>query len=116
MLNVMDMKLKNIHLLEKFELNSEITTDKPFEITEIFNGERRRILKISLTDGEILKKHKADEPITIFCLAGKGVFKAGASLEEEIEIEAGTLLTLAPKIMHEIIGTPAVSILLTKFK
>ena len=112
----MDLSLKNIQLLEKFELNSEVVGTKPFEITEIFNGARRRLLKIKLTNGETLKKHKADEPITILCLAGKGVFKAGASLEEEIELEPGTLLTLEPRILHEIVATSELSLLLTKFK
>ena len=112
----MDLSLKNIHLLETFELNSTIKSDKPFEIAEIFNGERRRLLKIKLTNREILKKHRADEPITILCLAGKGVFKAGEDLEEEIELESGTLLTLEPRILHEIVAKPELSLLLTKFK
>lgn len=112
----MDLSLKNIHLLETFELNSITKSDKPFEISELFNGERRRLLKIKLTDGEILKKHRADEPITVLCLAGNGIFKAGENLEEEIKLEPGTLLTLEPKILHEIIATPELSLLLTKFK
>ncbi len=111
----MDLLLKNIKLLEKFELNSSITGDKPFEISEIFNGERRRLFEIKLINGEVLKKHQAKEPITIFCLAGNGVFKAGENLEEEIVLEAGTLLTLEASTPHEIVAKPDLRILLTKF-
>ena len=112
----MDLSFKNIQILEKLELNTNIKSSKSLEINEIFNGERRRLLKIKLTNGETLKKHRADEPITILCLAGKGVFKAGENLEEELELESGTLLTLEPRILHEVIAKPELSLLLTKFK
>jgi quercetin dioxygenase-like cupin family protein len=112
----MQLSTKNIHLLEKFELNSVGKSEKPFQISEIFNGDRRRLLKINLTDGEILKKHSANEPITIFCVGGKGVFRAGDDLEDKINLESGCLLTLESGVAHEITAEPELSLLLTKFK
>lgn len=112
----MNLSTKNVHLIEKFELNSAVKSQKPLEVVEIFNGNRRRLLKIKLIDGEILKKHQAPEPITIFCLAGKGVFKAGENLEDEISLEAGVLLTLEANVPHELIAKPELCLLLTKFK
>ncbi len=112
----MKTPLKSIHLLEKFELNSSVIGSKPFELTEIFNGQRRRLLVIKLINSEVLKKHQAIEPITVLCLAGRGVFKAGVDLAEEVNLEAGTLLTLESNVPHEIIAKPALKLLVTKFK
>lgn len=63
---------------------------------------RTRKLKKSLT---------AREPITVFCLAGKGVFRAGANLEDEQNLTAGTLITLDADIEHEVAAAPDVFII-----
>jgi quercetin dioxygenase-like cupin family protein len=112
----MELLTKSIHVSKTFELDADFLHHKPFEINEIFNGERRRLLEIKLSNGEMLKKHKAAEPITIFCISGKGTFKAGEDLAEEIELKSGTLLTLEAEIMHEIEAKPELRLLLTKFK
>jgi quercetin dioxygenase-like cupin family protein len=63
-----------------------------------------------------LSKHKANEPITVFCLAGSGTFRAGKDLEDRQKLVAGTLITLEPEIEHEVAAEPAIHILVTKFK
>jgi quercetin dioxygenase-like cupin family protein len=112
----MNLVPNSIRLLKTFELDTTVIHHKPFEITELFDGERRRLLEIKLSEGEILKKHKAAEPITIFCISGNGTFKAGEDLAEEIELKSGTFLTLEADIMHEIKAKPELRLLLTKFK
>jgi quercetin dioxygenase-like cupin family protein len=112
----MNLPPNTIRILKNFELNTAFIHHKPFEIDELFDGERRRLLEIKLSEGEILKRHKAAEPITIFCISGKGTLKAGEDLAEEIELKSGTLLTLEAEIMHEIAAKPDLRLLLTKFK
>ncbi len=112
----MELSTKNIHVIKTFEFEPDFKHRKPFEITELFNGERRRLLEIKLSGGEVLKNHKAAEPITVFCISGNGTFKAGENLEDEIELKSGTLLTLEPEVPHEIEAKPELRLLLTKFK
>jgi quercetin dioxygenase-like cupin family protein len=112
----MELLTKNMHVIKTFELDAEFTHRKPSEINELFNGERRRLLEIKLSNGEVLKNHKANEPITVFCISGSGIFKAGENLEDEIILQSGTLLTLEAEVPHEIEATPELRLLLTKFK
>jgi quercetin dioxygenase-like cupin family protein len=105
-----------MELLKKFELGHVSKSEKNKEVTKIFDGARRQIIEVNLQNGEILSKHKAQEPITVFCLAGNGKFFAGENLEEEIELSAGVLLTLDGGIEHEAIAAPDLKILVTKFK
>ena len=63
-----------------------------------------------------MPKHKAVEPITILCLAGKGLFRAGADLSDKCEFRAGTLVTLESNVEHEVVAQPALDLLVTKFK
>ncbi len=108
--------MKNIELLASFDLNKIGEAKNPKEVKKIFDGARRQILSIELRDNEVLSKHKASEPITVFCLAGSGTFRAGKDLEDEQKLVAGTLITLEPEIEHEVTAEPAIHILVTKFK
>lgn len=108
--------MKNIELLETFELGTIGAGEKNKEVNKIFEGSRRQILGITLRAGEIMAKHKAAEPITVFCLAGSGTFRAGRDLEESLKLEAGTLITLEGGIEHEVVAEPEIHILVTKFK
>jgi len=108
--------MKNIELVKTFELGIISETEKPKEVKEIFSGARRRIIEINLRNGEMLAKHKAREPITIFCLAGSGTFRAGRDLEDEQKLVAGTLITLEAEVEHEVIAEPEIHFLLTKFE
>ena len=108
--------MKHIELLENFELGSVTDGEANKEVKKIFDGAGRWLLSIVLRRGEVLAKHKAAEPITVFCLAGRGTFRAGENLEDELPLAAGTLLTLEAGIDHEVTAEPEVHILVTRFK
>ncbi len=108
--------MKNIELLANFELNKIADGEKLKDVKKVFDGTRRQIISVVLRGGEMLSKHKVVEPITVFCLAGSGTFRAGKDLEEEQKLVAGTLLTLEGGIEHEVVAEPEIHILLTKFK
>lgn len=108
--------MKHIQIIENFNLAGEISAEKDKQAREIFSGERRQLMEIKLINSAVLSKHKAKEPITIFCLAGNGVFRAGENLEDECRLAAGTLLTLEGGIEHEVVAEPDLHLLLTKFK
>ncbi len=108
--------METLKLLEKFNLGGRIEAAKNKEVRELYNGARRRLLDIKLTENAVLTKHKAAEPITVLCLAGSGVFRAGENLDEELELSAGVLLTLDAGIEHEVAAAPEIHILVTRFK
>ncbi len=107
--------MKHIELIEKFELGGKISSEKDIEARQLYKGMRRQIMEIKLRNNAVLSKHKASEPISVLCLAGKGKFLAGEDLLEEIDLETGTLLTLEAEVLHEAIAEPDLHILVTKF-
>jgi quercetin dioxygenase-like cupin family protein len=82
---------------------------------EIFSGAHRRLMEVTLRNDERLAQHQTAEPITVLCLAGSGVFRAGPDLADEVQLTAGTLLTLAAGVAHEVVAEPALRLLVTKF-
>lgn len=86
------------------------------EVRQVFNGPRRQLLEIKLQNGAVLTKHRANEPITVLCLAGNGRFMAGEGLEESQEMRPGTLVTLEAGILHEVAAEPNIHFLVSKFK
>lgn len=108
--------MKHIELLENFELGKIADGEKNKEVKKIYDGARRQMMSVILRGGEVLSKHKASEPITVFCLAGSGMFRAGADLEDAQKLEAGTLITLGAGIEHEVRAEPEMHVLVTKFK
>ena len=108
--------MKAIQVLKTFNLNTNFETDKNKEVKEIFNGAKRRLVEVKLQNGATLPKHKAAEPITVLCLSGSGVFRAGKDLEEEQKLQPGTLITLEAEVEHEVIAEPAINLLVSKFK
>ena len=107
--------MKNIEFIRTFELGKIEPGEKPKDVKEIFNGARRRMVQVNLRNNETLSKHKANEPITVFCLAGSGTFRAGRDLEDAQKLAVGTLITLEGGVEHEVIAEPAISLLVTKF-
>lgn len=105
--------MKKIEFIENFDLTEKIESGKT--VREVFKGEGRRLIEVKLGNNSVLSKHLAVEPITVLCLAGKGKFRAGENLEDELQLKAGTLLTLAPNIEHEVIAEPDIHLLVTKF-
>jgi quercetin dioxygenase-like cupin family protein len=108
--------MKYLEIIEKLRLGEPIHAEKDIETRQIYKGSRRQILEITLSNQAILSKHQASEPITVFCLAGKGRFRAGPEMSEEIVLEIGMLLTLEAETLHEVIAEPALKLLVTKFK
>ncbi|NNE97463.1 MAG: hypothetical protein HKN25_00445 [Pyrinomonadaceae bacterium] len=108
--------MQNIEFIGTLELGGEISAVENKNARQLFNGVRRQIMEVTLSGEAVLPKHKAAEPITVLCLAGKGVFLAGEELQEEQILETGTLITLEANVPHEVIAKPGLRILVTKFK
>ncbi len=109
--------MKNIIYVKDLDLGTIAETEQQTkEVGEIFNGERRRMVEVKLTNGAVLSRHKSNEPITVLCLSGSGTFRAGSDLEESQKLSPGTLITLEGGIDHDVTAEPAVRILVTKFK
>lgn len=108
--------METLKLLEKFDLGGQVKSAKNKEVRELYNGTRRRLLEIKLTENAVLTKHTAPEPITVLCLAGKGTFRAGENLEEKLDLSAGVFLTLEAGIEHEVAAEPEIHILVTRFR
>ena len=111
-----DNSLKNIELIKNFDPESKNDGDKDKVVNELFNGPFRRLIEVRLQNGAVLSKHKAKEPITVFCLSGTGVFLAGKYLEDSQELRAGTLITLEGGVEHEVVADPELHLIVTKFK
>ena len=107
--------MKHIQLIKELELKGTVRSDEP-KAQEIYNAPHRRILEIVLQEGATLAKHKANEPITVLCLAGEGVFRAGDELEDEIDMRPGTLITLETGIPHEAVAGSGLRLLVTRIK
>jgi quercetin dioxygenase-like cupin family protein len=86
------------------------------QVKVVFSGERLQLLEIRLRSNVVLTRHKAAEPITVLCLDGTGTFFAGTDLGESQSMQAGTLVTLAAGVEHELRAEPEIRILVTKFK
>jgi len=107
--------MHNIHLVVDLA-NQATTMAKDIEVAELFDGPRRKIIQIRLRAGATLAKHKANEPITVFCHAGTGVFSAGTDLDNTQKLHAGILITLESGVEHEVVATTDLTLIVTKFK
>lgn len=110
------MSMNNILLIKELDLTGTIAFDSNKEVNKLFDGPFRTLLEVRLQNGAVLSKHKATEPITVLCLSGKGVFRAGSAMDDEQDMRPGTLITLEADIEHEVVADPAIRILVTKFK
>jgi quercetin dioxygenase-like cupin family protein len=108
--------MKNIELIANLDMNEPSGMEKDLLAKEIYSGAMRRIIDIRIQNGATLPRHKANEPITVLCLAGKGTFHAGPELDDALEMSPGTLITLEPGVEHDLVADPAVHILVTRFK
>ena len=108
--------MNNIQLIKDIEVGTLSEMAKDVEVSELFNGDHRRIVEVRLRHGAVLAKHKAMEPITVQCLSGTGIFTAGPNLEEKQELKPGTLLTLEAEVEHEVTAVSELHILVSKFK
>lgn len=91
-------------------------TESGLQAEQLFDGPFRSMLHIKMSAGAILKKHKAAVPITVLCLSGDGVFRAGTDLEDSQPLTQGTLITLEAEVEHEAVAGSGLHLLVTKFK
>ena len=109
-------EMKHIKLIKVIDLDANAVLEKDKEVGELFNGTFRRLVEVRLQNGADLAKHKANEPITVFCVSGSGVFRAGSDLEDSYVLRAGALITLEAGVEHEVVAEPALHLIVTKFK
>lgn len=106
--------MRNIQLIKEFQQGDDLKGER--QLTELYNGPFRRIVEVQLADGVVLSRHHAVEPITVFCIAGTGVFLAGSYLEESQALQPGTLITLEAGVEHEVRAQTALTLIVSKFK
>jgi quercetin dioxygenase-like cupin family protein len=108
--------MKHIKLIKDLDLRANTGLEKDKSVNELFNGPFRKLVEVRLQNGATLSKHKANEPITVFCVSGNGVFRAGSELDDSQELQAGTLITLEAGVEHEVVAEPELHLIVTKFK
>ena len=92
------------------------TAEKDVDVMQILDDERRRVIGLSIRGGCVLKRHHAEEPITVYCVSGSCRFKYGPDLDEINEMKRGTLLALDAGIDHEVEAISDTKLLVSKFK
>ncbi|MBK8466221.1 MAG: hypothetical protein IPL32_10360 [Chloracidobacterium sp.] len=108
--------MKHINLIAEMGPDDGVEQGQDKEVNQLFDGEFRRIVGVRLRNNAVLSRHHAAVPITVYCISGKGIFSAGANLEDTQDLRAGTLITLEAGVEHEVIADPALHILVSKFK
>lgn len=106
--------MRNVQLIKEFQQGDDLKGER--QLTELYNGPFRRIVEVQLADGGVLSRHHAAEPITVFCIAGIGVFLAGSELKESQTLQPGTLITLEAGVEHEVRAETALTLIVSKFK
>jgi len=98
------------------EVTNEIADGKEKEVNLLFEGERRKIVQLTLRNGKNLEGHSAKEPIVIQCVAGEGeLIINNAEDSNTIKLLPGTFVTVESNVIHDVIGKPSVSIVLIRF-
>jgi quercetin dioxygenase-like cupin family protein len=98
------------------DLTSEIADGKEKEVNVLFEGERRKIVQLTLRNGKNLEGHSAKEPILIQCVAGEGeLIVKNADESNTIKLLPGTFVTVEANVVHDVAGKPSVSIVLIRF-
>jgi len=108
--------MKELVTAKRIPIGEAKPADLSLTMTEILDNGDCRILAVSMWDGAILKRHHANVPITVLCVSGSGIFKAGGDLEEQRLLDPGVLISLPAFIEHEVAPTPELTIVVTKYK
>jgi quercetin dioxygenase-like cupin family protein len=108
--------MTNIEFIAEMDLDIDASSAKDIEVKELFTGPFRKILEVRLRNSGVLAKHSANVPITVLCLAGRGIFSAGPDLVDSQKLAAGTLITLEANVEHEVVADPAINLIVTKFQ
>ncbi|MBK7379088.1 MAG: hypothetical protein IPJ03_08785 [Ignavibacteriales bacterium] len=98
------------------DVTNEIADGKEKEVNLLFEGERRKIVQLTLRNGKNLEGHSAKEPIVIHCVAGEGELIIKNDEESStIKLLPGTFVTVEANVVHDVVGKPSVSIVLIRF-
>lgn len=100
--------------MTQLTLKTTIDAGPDKQVEPLFTGPGRRLVQITLRNKAVLDAHKAPMPITIHCVAGSGTLTVTGQ-NGPLTLTPGTLVTIEPDVVHEIVATPAVSVLLTQF-
>lgn len=106
--------MKYIKHLKDLELTNIFKSEQNKEVNILCSRGALKLLEVNLSENATLPKHSAPSPITVLCLAGHGIFKAGENGEDEQILNAGTLIYLEKDIPHEVNAQPNLRILVTK--
>ena len=94
---------------------NEIGEGKDKEVKILFEGERRKIVQLTLRNETRLEQHSVKEPFILQCTAGKGELIIGdGETAESIELLPGTFVTVEANVLHDVVSQPAISILLIR--
>ena len=101
-----------------FQLQSGLphSSEKEIDVLQILDDEHRRVLGLSIRGGSVLKRHHADEPITVYCISGTCQFRSGKELGTVTDMTSGTLLALDAGIDHEVRAGSDTLLIVSKFK
>ncbi len=98
------------------DVTNEIADGKEKEVNLLFEGERRKIVQLTLRNGKNLEGHSAKEHIVIQCVAGEGELIIKNDEESStIKLLPGTFVTVEANVVHDVVGKPSVSIVLIRF-
>ena len=104
---------KDDYTILNYETEIGDGTDK--EVKMLFEGERRKIVQLTLRNEMRLEQHSVKEPFILQCIAGKGELIIGeGETAESIELLPGAFVTVEANVMHDVVSQPAISILLIR--
>lgn len=111
-----DINAQTYEHYKVLDIKNELSSGENKEIKMLFEGERRKIVQLTLRDGTNLRWHSVAEPITIQCIAGEGELQIkNEEKTDTLKLIPGTLVTLESLVDHDIVGKPSVSIVLIRF-
>lgn len=96
--------------------NAEASNTDVKKVREVCDLPHCRMVEVLLNAHDTLSKHKANEPISVLCLAGSGYFTAGPDLADRQDLEVGTVIALDAGVEHEVTADEHLRLLVTKFK
>ena len=97
-------------------VKSEIGEGKDKELNVLLESGQMKIAQLTLRNCTTLNVHKVDVPILIQCLAGEGELIINDNEKSEsIKLISGITVSIEANIFHDVVASPAVSILLIKF-
>ncbi|MCZ7603183.1 MAG: hypothetical protein QY331_02225 [Melioribacteraceae bacterium] len=95
------------------EFSKNIEDEKELNIEHLFDGTRRKISHITMTNGKSLGDHTVKMPIVIFCTSGEG--ELAIDKNEKVKLNQGSMITIEANVTHDVIAKPSLSFLLIRF-